>query len=325
MKSSFLIFFLLSYLFVYDAATAAAIASDHLTAGPFLEPATAETVSQDTPEEPKPSNWKRGGQTDLNFQQISLSNWAAGGQNSMSFNSRLNAFLNYKRPGDRITWENLMDLRYGLINQEDRGTVKSDDRINLSMKFGRRASEYWAYSSLLDFRTQFAPGFKRPTDTIKISDFMAPAYLTISLGMDHKFDDNISFYLSPLAGKVTYVLDDSLSAHGAFGVEKGEKRRNEFGGFVRAQFRATLMENITALSRLELFSNYLEKPQNLNVNFDTRINMRINQYISANLEIQMLYDENANIRASGPDGTMITVGPRVQLKQTFSLGFSVKF
>lgn len=324
MKRYILIVFLASYVFVYDAIPATGVAGDHL-AITAPEPATAETARQDDPEEPKPSNWGKGGQIDLNFQQISLSNWASGGQNSMSFNSRLNAFLNYKRPGDKFTWENLMDLRYGLINQEDRGTVKSDDRINLSMKFGRRASEYWSYSSLIDFRTQFAQGFKRPTDTIKISDFMAPAYLTISVGMDHKFDDNISFYLSPLAGKVTYVLDDSLSAHGAFGVEKGEKRRNEFGGFVRAQFRATLMENITALSRLEFFSNYLEKPQNLNVNFDTRINMRINEYISANLEIQMLYDENANIRVSGHDGTMIQVGPRVQLKQTFSLGFSVKF
>jgi hypothetical protein len=287
--------------------------------------AEAEKAAMAIAKEPVPSNWHSGGQTALNFSQISLSNWAAGGQNSLSFNSRLNSFLNYKTPDNVITWENTLDLRYGLINQENRGTVKSDDRIDFSTKFGRRASEYWAYSSLINFRTQFAPGYKSPGDTDYISAFMAPAYLNISIGMDHKFDENISFYLSPLAGRITYVLDEGLSAAGAFGVEPGENKRKEFGGFIRALFRATLMENITANSKLELFSNYLEKPQNLNINFDTRIIMQINQYISANLEIQMLYDENATIRVTDAEGNIVTLGPRVQLKQTFSLGFSYRF
>jgi hypothetical protein len=286
-----------------------------------------ETTGQEPAEEKKPSYWSGGGQTALNFSQISLSNWSAGGQNSASFNSRFNAFLNYKTPGNRTTWENTLDIGYGLINQENRRTVKSNDRFDFSTKFGLRASEDWSYSSLINFRTQMAPGYKAPGDTLKISNFMAPAYLNISVGMDHRFDENISIYISPLAGRIIYVLDDELSQAGAFGVDPGESRRNEFGGFVRIQFRATLMENITATSRLEFFSNYLDKPQNLNVNSDTRINMQINQYISANLEIQMLYDENARIRIDTTgDGQLDgVIGPRIQLKQVFGLGLSYKF
>lgn len=299
-------------------------AADTLSVNGPTEPgdtvSSTGAVSKEKPE-PKPSNWKRGGQTALNFSQISLSNWAGGGQNSASFNSYFNLFKNYKSPNGKITWENTLDLGYGVINQENRKTIKSDDKIDFSTKFGLRASDTWSYSSLISFKTQMAPGYKRPTDTTKISDFMAPAYLNISVGMNHVFDEYITFYLSPVAGRITYVLDEGLSESGAFGVEPGESRRNEFGGFIRAQFRATLMENITLNSRLELFSNYLDKPLNLKVNSDTRINMQINQYISANLVLQMVYDENVRIKID--DST--TLGPRLQIKQVFGLGFSYKF
>ncbi len=280
-----------------------------------------ESLKEEEKAEPVPSNWKRGGQTALNFSQISLSNWSAGGQNSASFNSYFNVFLNYQTPDDRLTWENTLDLAYGLINQEHRKTVKSDDKIDFSTKFGRRASETWFYSTLINFRTQMAPGYKSPGDTLKISNLMAPAYLNISIGMDHKFDDNINFYLSPLAGRITYVLDKELSESGSFGVEPGKNKRYEFGGFIRVQFRSTLMENISVNSRLELFSNYLDKPKNLNINLDTRINMQITRFISANLVIQMMYDENTSIKLA--DGTII--GPRLQLKQVFGLGLSYRF
>lgn len=280
-----------------------------------------EADKTDEDDEDKPSYWAKGGQTALNFSQISLSNWFAGGQNSASFSSYLNLFLNHKTPDEKLSWENTLDLGYGLINQEHRKTVKSDDKIDFSSKLGIRASDIWSYTALLNFRTQFAPGFKSPGDTLKISNFMAPAYIGISIGMDHKFDDNITFYFSPLAGKITMVYDDDLSQSGSFGVKPGENLKYEFGGFIRAHFRATLMENISITSRLELFSNYLDKPKNFDVNFDSRINMHINRYVSANLVIQMLYDENTRIRLA--DGT--TLGPRLQIKQVFGLGLTYRF
>lgn len=278
-------------------------------------------------EEPVPSNWEKGGQTAFNFSQISLSNWSSGGQNSVSFSSYFNVFLNYETPDERVSWNNTLDLGYGLINQEHRKTMKSDDKIDFSSQFNRKASNNWSYSSLLNFRSQFAPGYKSPGDTLKISNFLAPANIGISIGMDHKFDENISFYMSPVAGKVILVRDEELSAKGSFGVEPGATIRYEFGGFFRVNFKATLMENIKVNSKLEFFSNYLDKPKNFDVNSDTRINMQINQYISANLVIQMLYDENSSIRIdSDGDGELdTTIGPRLQLKQVFGLGLSYRF
>lgn len=286
-----------------------------------------QKTEEEVQEDPEPSNWTKGVHTSLSFSQISLSNWSAGGQNSMSFNTYFNSFINYKSPDERFTWENSLDLGYGLINQEHRRTVKSDDKIDFSTKMGLRASEFWQYSSLINFKTQWAKGFKSPGDTLKISNFMAPAYLNISVGMDHRFDEQIRIYLSPLAGRVTYVNDDDLSAAGAFGVEPGENKKYEFGGFIRLQFNATLIENITVNSRLELFSNYLDKPQNMDVNSDTRINMQITRLIAANLQIQMMYDESSQIKVDTTgDGTLdTTIGPRVQLKQVFGLGLSYRF
>jgi hypothetical protein len=287
--------------------------------------ALMESKSEQIPEpeeEPAPSNWEKGGQTALNFSQISLSNWAAGGTESFSFNSYLNLFARYKSPDGGVTWENTLDLGFGKIKQSDKPTVKSDDKIDFSTKYGRRASENWFYSSLFNFRTQMAPGFKKPEDP-KISDFLAPAFISLSLGMDHKFDENLNFYLSPLAGKITLVYDEELTSN--YGVEDGENVKYEFGGFVRVQFRATLMENITVTSRLELFSNYADKPQNFDVNSDTRINMQVNRYISANLLLQMMYDESTRVNVFEEGVLVGTTGPRVQIKQVFGLGFSYRF
>jgi hypothetical protein len=103
-----------------------------------------ESKSEQIPEpeeEPAPSNWEKGGQTALNFSQISLSNWAAGGTESFSFNSYLNLFARYKSPDGGVTWENTLDLGFGKIKQSDKPTVKSDDKIDFSTKYGRRASE----------------------------------------------------------------------------------------------------------------------------------------------------------------------------------------
>jgi hypothetical protein len=300
-------------------------ADTSLTADDTSSLASNEISPEQIPEpeeEPVPSNWERGGQTALNFSQISLSNWAAGGTESFSFNSYLNLFARYKSPNGVVTWENTLDLGFGKIKQSDKPTVKSDDKIDFSTKYGRRASEKWFYSSLFNFRTQMAPGYKKPEDP-KISDFLAPAFISLSLGMDHKFDENLNFYLSPLAGKITLVYDDELTSN--YGVEEGENVKYEFGGFVRVQFRATLMENITVTSRLELFSNYADKPQNFDVNSDTRINMQVNRYISANLLLQMMYDESTRVNVFENGVLVGTTGPRVQLKQVFGLGFSYRF
>jgi len=48
------------------------------------------------------------------------------------------------------------------------------------------------------------------------------------------------------------------------------------------------MENI-----LNLYSNYLEEVQNVDLDYTMNIVMSINKYLSANLSFQTIYDDNA--------------------------------
>jgi hypothetical protein len=266
------------------------------------------------------SFWSREGMVSLNVSQVSFRNWSAGGINSVSYNSFLNYKANYKR--DRISWENSLDLAYGILNQADQKAIKSDDKIDFSSKFGRSLTEKLLYSALISFRSQFADGYNKPADEEIISTFMAPAYLVMSLGMDYQPNNKLTFFLSPLTGKTTFVLNETLSNAGAFGVDPGKKTKSEFGGFFKAAFQTDLLENVSLQTKLDLFSNYLDKPKNWDVNWDTQILLKVNQYISGNVFTQLIYDEDILLENEDAPGTS---SPKIQFKQLLGLGFSYKF
>lgn len=268
------------------------------------------------------SLWKTDGTTTLNFSQVSFENWAAGGENSYSFNGMFNFSANYKK--ERTSWDNSLDVGYGIIKQGGRDVRKSDDKLEFTSKYGYKSSSDWYYSGAFSFKTQFDKGYNYDEDAgtkKQISDFMAPAYILLSLGMDYKPSDHFTLLLSPLTGKTTFVLDDSLSSSGSFGVEPGEKIRSEFGGFVKVGFKQEIWENVNLNTKLELFSNYFEEPQNIDVNWDVLISMKINEYLSANLNTQIIYDDDINF----VDDEGNKHGPRIQFKEVFGVGFSYNF
>ncbi|MDD2634236.1 MAG: DUF3078 domain-containing protein [Bacteroidales bacterium] len=270
--------------------------------------------------------WKIGGVLSLTGSQVSFTNWAAGGANSISANSFTNLFANYKR--GKMAWDNTLDLGYGLTRQgtgDDVLYYKTDDKIDFSSKYGRYAFEYWYYSALVSFKSQFTKGFKKNTDTIRSSNFLAPGYINISIGMDYKPNDNFTLFMSPLSGKITLVNDTLLSNIGSYGVSPGEIVRYEFGGFVKAQFKANLADNITYTTRLELFSNYLENPQNVDVNWENTFNFKFNSYFSANIHFTMLYDDDTKIAIYNDNDELVGRGARLQMKQLFGLGITYKF
>lgn len=275
------------------------------------------TLSQETD---SLSNWKLGGMSTLTFSQVSLSKyWAAGGENSLSGGVMINFYANYEK--DNVSWANSLDLGYGLIKQ-GYITKKSNDRIDFSSQYGKKASENWNYSGLFNFKTQFAPGYNYPNDQDIISNFFAPAYITTSLGMEYKPGDRFSLFLSPVTGKFTFVADDSLSASGSFGVEPGEKFRAELGGFLKAMYKTPLFTNVDLQTKLDLFTNYLNNPQNIDVNMEILINMQINKFLSANINTLFIYDDDIKFLIDPESGKK---GPRLQFKEVLGLGLSYKF
>lgn len=282
--------------------------------------------------------WKRGGTSTVTFSQVSLTNWASGGQNSIALNSAVNLYANLKK--GHALWENNLDLGFGLVKQNSESVRKSDDRIDLSSKYGRKIgqSKTLYYAGYLSFRSQFAPGFNFPNDSVIISNFLAPGYSLIALGLDYKPADNFTLFLAPLTGKITIVNDRTLADAGAFGVEaatydstgtkltSGKKIRYEFGGYLRMNFKWEISKSAAFSTRLELFSNYVKEPQNIDIQWETNLSVKLGKYIGMTFGTLLIYDHDVMLTVdSNGDGIAAEQGPRVQFRQLFGLGFAYKF
>lgn len=274
----------------------------------------ATSFAQNTPADS--SYWTIGGTSSLTFSQVSLTNWAAGGQNSIAINSNFSIYAN--RLKGRGKWENSMDLAYGLIKQGDAGFIKSDDLINIHTKYGYQVDKdngKWFYSALMDFRSQFWEGLDAETNQVKISDFLAPGYITIALGISYDPNDKLSFSYSPLTGKFTIVTDQELADQGAYGVDPGSTSRAEFGSFFRAKYKNNVFE-----SKLELFTGYTESVGEIDVNWQNALVLPITKVLSTNVYTQLIYDKD--ILIADDEGNL---DDRVQFKNVLGVGLTYQF
>lgn len=242
--------------------------------------------------------WDTKSSIALNFSQVSLSNWAGGGESSVSISSLVNLNANYSK--GKSIWENRLDVAYGLIRQGDNGPDgfrKTDDLLNLLTKYNYRIREEFYITALADYRTQMAEGFDFSKDENgivrrrKISDFMAPGFLVASLGATYKKPKFYSVTLSPFTGKFTFVLDDSLSAAGAFGVDPGERLRSEAGAALNSSFQRTLYTNVDFQTSLNLFAGY-KTFSHVDVNWEGVLFLKVNKYIKSSVSAQLIYDHD---------------------------------
>jgi len=268
-------------------------------------------------------SWKKGALFNFGFNQVTLSNWAAGGNNSISGNGVANFHLNYI--GEKCSWENNLVSGYGILKQNNEGVQKTDDNIELTSTFGKKATDRWFYSGLLNFKSQFADGFNYPNDSVKISAFLAPGYLLGAVGMNYKLKDYFTLFVSPITSKTTFVLDDTLSNAGAFGVDPNRNIRNEVGGYLRGNFQRSVMKNVKITSSLGLFSNFIKNPENIDVNWDLLILMKVNKFITTTINTNLIYDDDVIItQDKNSDGINEINGPRIQFKEIIGIGFSYK-
>jgi hypothetical protein len=282
--------------------------------------------------------WNKGGLVNLNFSQSSFTYWSAGGQNAVGLNGLVSLFANYDKGSN--TWDNLFDLGYGVLRQgKGRDFIKTDDKIDLFSKYGRKASAHWYYSALVNFKTQLRPGYDYPNDSVSISKFLAPAYLIAAAGMDYKPSSHFTAFFSPITSRITVVNDQRLADAGAYGVKPavinngivvnpGSKSRSEFGGYIRMMYTNTLFsdKSVSLLTKLDLFSNYLNEPEAVDVSWETILGFKINKFMSATLTTHLLYDKDIKIALDkNGDGLLDAPEAKVQFKQVLGIGFSYQF
>lgn len=272
------------------------------------------------------TSWKKGGFIIVNFSQVSLNQWAQGGENSLALAGSANLFANYAK--DKTTWDNSLDLAYAILKTGSVSPRKSDDRIDFTTKYGRLITGKWYYSGLLNLKSQMTKGFKYPDDSTIVSKFLAPAYITLALGVNYKPVDYFEVFISPATGKLIIVHEQSLADAGAYGVDPaskdatgiqqvgtGKKTRVEFGAYLNMKFKKEIMQNVLLTTKLELFDNYTDKNENnrgnIDVYWETGLAMKVNKIITATVTTQLIYDAN-------------TI-QRTQFKEVLGIGIGLKF
>ena len=268
--------------------------------------------------------WHRAGTFGLMLNQSSFSNWVAGGDNAIAGNAFINYDANLLK--GNWTWDNKLILAYGLTNTESKGTIKTDDRFEFNSLAGKKAKGYWYYSAFLNFLTQFTKGYdyiNNPEQNMPISNIFSPAYLSFGPGMLWKKSDNFKINIAPATSKLTFIGNEVFTYDAGtttwnssndvltFGVEPGEKLRYELGFNLGAYHKTDVMKNITLENILNLYSNYLDHPERIDINHQLNIVMQVNKYISANLSLHTIYDHD-----------MLT---ETQFKEVFGVGFNYNF
>jgi len=238
--------------------------------------------------EEKPNGWSKKGMFTFLANQATFNNWLAGGQSNVSGSIGFNYDFNYK--SDSWTWDNKLIAGYGLTKIKYQEMQKSDDRFQFNSLLGKKAGGEWFYSAFVNFKTQFDSGFE---SGIKTSHFFSPAYLQFGPGMLWKKSDNLKVNLAPATSKLIVVHPHFTEFGSSFGVLQGQSSRYEFGAAVNAYYKFKLMENVTVENILNLYSNYSEKPENIDIDYTLNVAMKVNKYLSTNFAFQTIYDDNA--------------------------------
>lgn len=274
----------------------------------------------------------------LNINQLALSNWAAGGENSATGK----AFANFVLLDKKQSFEQKLTgaFAFGISRFADKRIEKSDDKIDLTYSLSLNSKTQWNVTTVATFNTQFANGYKYPNDSTVISSFFAPAYLTLSAGYSYKTkNDQFSVFLSPLAGKVTFVMNQDLADAGNFGVKKGyydqdslwipgENIAAALGVNIIINYKQPIGKNITYSTMFNGFYNYTEKRDDnlarIDFNWENNINFTITRFIRTILFVHLKYDHNTTFPVYenvGGEEVVVDNIPKLQFKESLGIAF----
>jgi hypothetical protein len=250
--------------------------------------------------------WKINGNLNIGFAQTALVNWAPGGNNIIGINGI--GFLRTTYDKKRLNWTSTLDLGYGLQKINKEKFRKSDDRFELNSQLSYKVKEksHWYYSLMFNFRTQMAPGYSYPNDSTRIlvSKGLNPAYLTGGIGIDYKPVSWFNVFISPLAIKTVFVTDNVNIDETQYGIASGKRVFQNFGAFFSSRLNKEIIKNVTVNTQLNLFSNYLNNPQNIDINWLTSINLKVNRFLSVAIVNEFVYDDDIYVPKKRSDDTI---------------------
>lgn len=278
-----------------------------------------------------PASWQYNMSTAFTLNQTHLSNWARGGESSFASMLDIRAGANYSNTQTKRKWENSGRLRYGTVVTKEHGFRTNTDMLEMNSQYNKVLGEKIDFSSVLYFKTQVAKGYKFPNDSVPVSKFLNPGTFTVGAGFEYKPFKNTLLNFSLLSYRNTFVLDTANINQRAHGVDLDKRARQEMGGQLVIRNRVTILDGLNVTNAVRLFSNYLDKPQNVDVDWEINLDKQINWYFLIRLNFHFIYDDDIlftlldrnNNPILRPDGTE-RKAPQLQFKQFLGLTLSFR-
>ena len=283
-------------------------------------------ASDSTKTEKQNSKWEIEGILNLNVNWLNTTKeWQSGANKNITLRTDLTIYAN-KKIGN-FTSNNQAQIIYGWI-KDDQGDRKNADQLWLRSVLSRPfklSNAKWLGSGEIDFRSQLQPGFKytkNGDETIKTkeSEFLSPATIKLGIGATYRRNEHLNIMVSAIQGKITVVLDDSLSAK--YGLDEGKYSRSELGLGVNVQvLNWAPHKNINYQGNLAIFTPYKEM-NHTDINYNSDLKFKFNDFISLSLNTQIIYDHDVKFTEE-TEGTVTRAYPALQVLNNLSLAFSL--
>lgn len=246
----------------------------------------------------KVNYWRLQSAFGININQAAFSdNWSGGGVNSLALGGQYNYKAEYNK--ERINYVTQIDLVYGKLKNKGQLERKTNDRLFVDNKAAMQISKYWYFFGSLSFESQFDIGYSYAKDgngnetRSIISNFMAPGYVTESIGFEYKPVTYFSLRLGTGTARQTFMLDTTLYKNNPknFGVPIGKTFRNELAFQVVANIDKDIATNLNLKSRYLMFASY-EKINNIDQRLDLTLTAKVNKFINVMVNGVALYDDD---------------------------------
>ncbi len=279
-----------------------------------------------------PKYWDYELASNFTLSQTYLENWTKGGESSFATMVDITGMATYNNKDAKTQWINIGRFKFGTISTQDKGFRKNHDQFEIDSKFNRNAWGKIGMSASFYMKNQLARGYNYPNDSVAVSKFLNPGTITVGIGAEYKPIEKTTINVAPLSYKTTFVFDTAHIDQTKHGIDPDKWAKRELGlqVVVNNQFNPTKTLEVT--NRVRLFSNYLHKPQNMDVDWEMILEQKIAWFFTIQLNLHLIYDDDVHFTVfdaddnpiMNPDGSEKKVA-KAQFKEFLGLALSFKF
>ncbi|MFZ9387304.1 MAG: DUF3078 domain-containing protein [Chitinophagaceae bacterium] len=262
------------------------------------------------------NGWKRNGLLLININQSAQRDWGSGGERfQLGINTILNKAIHHRN--GKYTFDAYFDLELGLVEASSfKQFRKTNDRCDVTLELEHTIGKkgHFNYGILTNLNTQLFEGVNYAIDGHpKISGFMSPGKVLLSFGVDYKAtgkDQYFSLFATPATVRWVTKFDRQFLNQKRFGVDSAHRVYTEIGAYISVHYNNKISKTTSLISRLDLFSNYKRKPQNVDVLLNNVLTFAITKFFAGSFLFDLVYDHDFK--------------QRTQIQEVLGLGLRLK-